>query len=165
MYTKITSFRRRILSPILVSLAHKITQFLICAVILISHIRNSYIPSVEYSSSNGEGASAMAIPAILKVNNGKFDIPLWWRDEATVLEKVKGPYVVKIYGQYKDRAGLDVIVLEKIDGHPIFRPASIYKASFAVKMRVLRELLSALRHVHGKGIKEMINLLYRILSQ
>jgi serine/threonine protein kinase len=151
MPSKIPSFRRRLLVPFL------LLQFILCAVFLISYIRNSYIPSVAYSSSLGEGASAKAYPAIIKVNNGKFDILLWWRDEAAVLEKVKGERVVKLYGHYKDRAGLDVLVLEKIDGRPIFRPAEVYTASFAVKMRVLRELLYALRYIHEKGMQVLIN--------
>jgi serine/threonine protein kinase len=146
MPSKITSFRTKLLIPFLV------LQFVLCAVFLISYVRNSRVPSVAYSSSLGEGASAKAYPAIIKVGKGKFDLRVWWRDEATILEKVKGKYVVKLYGHYKDRRGSDVIVLEKIDGRPIFRPADVFTASFAIKMRVLREMLYALRHIHQKGI-------------
>jgi serine/threonine protein kinase len=148
--TKVTFFLRRFISYIIPFI---VLQYIIYA--FISHARNPFLPAVEYSSSLGHGASAKAYPAIIKVNNGKFSLLLFWQDEAAVLERVKGQYVVKLYGEYRDRGGLDVLILERIDGRPIFRPAAVYTASFTVKMRVLREMLYALRHIHEKGMQDL----------
>jgi serine/threonine protein kinase len=141
-----TSSSRRVLIPSLI--------LTICCIFFVSTVirRTPATSSVEYSASLGQGSQAKAYPAIIKVNNGIFDLKKYMTNEADILQKVRGDYVVKLYGQYTDSDGLDVLVLEKIPGKPIFRPAEVYKATLDIKMRVLRELLQALQDIHGKGI-------------
>jgi serine/threonine protein kinase len=154
MQTKIASLRKFLIPSILA----------ISTLFLVVHFYHRSFSPVKYPTSLGRGSEAAAYPAILKVHHGHFDLKKYIIDEATVLEAVKGPYVVKMYGQYTDNGGLKVLVLEKVAGRPIFRPAEVYTASLAIKMRVLKEFLYALKDIHTKG-KISFVYYFRILSQ
>jgi serine/threonine protein kinase len=164
MPTKITSFRRYLIPSALA------LQFLIISLFFVSFFNiHSSANAVQYTTSLGAGSEAAAYPAIIKVNHGKFNLRLMMIDEAFVLDAVKGPYTVKMYGQYTDKGGSDVLVLEKLPGSPIFRPgdargSDVYSATLTVKTRVLKEFLYALKDIHTKG-KISFVYYFRILSQ
>ena len=71
------------------------------------------------------------------------------------IQKLKSPFVIKMYGSYRDQDGQQVLVLEKVDGRPILRPANIYSDGLPLKMRAFREFLLGLQDIRDAGMHHL----------
>jgi hypothetical protein len=68
------------------------------------------------------------------------------------MQNFDSPYLIHILGNFKLDNGREVLILEQAKGKRVFEKEGVYDVGMAMKIRIFRDILMALRYMHLTGI-------------